>query len=261
MTTEKRTKILTESEVKEFYRPPTFTANDQRFFFALDVSEHEVCKKVRPRRARCMLMLLLGYFKAKPVVLIPRYHQIKVDLKFISQEVTTGPGFVPLTRGQKEKDRLYSKIFKLTGYQGWSTNTHLLPLLDYLNAQAQAWLDPRHLFDSVIEYLSKHKIAIPAYSTLQKIISRVISQEQERLNHFINKTASNKLQQAIANLFGDDAELNLSQLRQSAKNFTKAELKKELGVHRYLRPWISEVNTVLQEAALSQKNLQYFADR
>tara|TARA_A100001015_G_C14977555_1_gene707973 strand:- start:568 stop:1116 length:549 start_codon:yes stop_codon:yes gene_type:complete len=79
-------------------------------FFALEVSEHEVCKKVRPRRARCMLMLLLGYLKAKPLVLIPRYHQIKVDLKFISQEVTTGPGFVPLTRGQKEKDRLYGVL-------------------------------------------------------------------------------------------------------------------------------------------------------
>ncbi|WP_407263701.1 DUF4158 domain-containing protein [Klebsiella pneumoniae] len=33
---------------------------------------------------------------------------------------------------------------------------------------------PRHLFDAAIEYCSGQKIAIPAYSTLQKIISQVV---------------------------------------------------------------------------------------
>jgi hypothetical protein len=168
MATEKRIKIITESEAQELYSPPPFTANDQRFFFALDDREQEACKKVRQRRSRCMLTLLLGYFKAKPVILIPRYHQVKADLKYISQDIIPGPGFTPFTLTQKEKDRLYSRIFELTGYKDWSDNTHLLPLLDYLNDQARAWLAPRYLFDSAIEYLSRHKIAIPAYSHVTK---------------------------------------------------------------------------------------------
>ncbi len=213
MTTEKRIKILTESEVQEFYSAPPFTANDQRFFFAFDDRERELCKKVRERRTRCMLALLLGYFKAKPVVLTPRYHQVKADLKYITQNVFSGSGFTPFTLNQKEKDRLYSRIFKLTGYQGWSSNIHLPALLDYLNDQAQVWLAPRYLFDSAIEYPSKHKIAIPAYSTIQKIISQVISQAQLHLNNIVNKAVSNELQQTILDLFCEDAELNLSQLR------------------------------------------------
>jgi len=72
--------LLTESEAHECYSPPPFTANDQRFFFALDNREQEACKKVRQRRSRCMLTLLLGYFKAKPEILISRYHQVKADL-------------------------------------------------------------------------------------------------------------------------------------------------------------------------------------
>jgi TnpA family transposase len=261
MATEKRIKIITESEVQEFYSPPLFTTNDQRFFFALDDREQEACKKVRQRRSRCMLTLLLGYFKAKPVILIPRYHQVKADLKYISQDIIPGPGFTPFTLTQKEKDRLYSRILELTGYQDWSANAHLLSLVDYLKDQSRAWLAPRHLFDSAIEYLSKHKIAIPAYSTLQKIIGQVANQEHAQLNNIINAAVSNELRKAISDLFCDDSELNLSQLRQSAKNFTKTELNKELAVHRYLLPWISKVDTVLQEATLSQKNLQYFADR
>jgi TnpA family transposase len=261
MTTEKRIKILTESEVQEFYSPPLLTANDQRFFFALNERERQTCKTVRQRRARCMLVLLLGYFKAKPVVLMPRYHQLKADLKYISQDVFPGAGFVPFTLDRKEKDRIYSKIFELTGYQGWSSSVHLLPLLGYLNSQAKAWLAPRHLFDSTIEYFSQQKIAIPAYSTLQKVIGQVITKGQARLNSTVNKAVSNELRQAIEKLFCDDANLSLSQLRQSAKNFTKSELNKELVVHCYLQPWIVEINAVLQEVDLSQKNLQYFAGR
>ncbi|MDF1655953.1 MAG: Tn3 family transposase, partial [Coxiellaceae bacterium] len=119
----------------------------------------------------------------------------------------------------------------------------------------------RHLFDSTIEYLSQHKIAIPAYSTLQKVIGQVVAKEQKRLNSTINKAVSKELRRTIAELFSDDAKLSLSQLRHSAKNFSKTELDKELAVHRYLQPWIVEVNAVLQELNLSQKNLQYFAER
>ncbi len=160
MTTQKRIKILTKSEVQKLYSPPLLTANDQRFFFALDERERLICKRVRQRRTRCMLALLLGYFKAKPVVLTPRYHRLKIDLKYISQDVFPGTGFAPFTLDRKEKDRIYNRIFKLTGYQGWSSNAHLPSLLDYLSGQAQAWLAPRHLFDSTIEYLSQHKIEI-----------------------------------------------------------------------------------------------------
>jgi hypothetical protein len=39
MSTEKRIKILTGSEVLEFDSTPIFTANDPRFFFALDDRE------------------------------------------------------------------------------------------------------------------------------------------------------------------------------------------------------------------------------
>lgn len=212
-------------------------------------------------RTRCPFDALTDSGSVSASVVIVARSQLKADLKYISQDVFPGPGFAPFTLSQKEKDRIYSRIFELTGYQGWSNDAHLPSLLDYLNDQAQAWLAPRHLFDSIIEYLSKHKIAIPAYSTLQKIISQVINQKQARLNNTINAVVSNELRQAILSLFCDDAELNLSQLRQSAKNFTKIELDKELAVYHYLQPWIVEINAVLQEIALSQKNLQYFAER
>jgi hypothetical protein len=50
-------------------------------------------------------------------------------------------------------------------------------------------------------------------------------------------------------------------LRQSARNFTAAELNKELVVHRHIQQWIPQVNTVLAKLALSQRNQKDFAER
>jgi TnpA family transposase len=261
MAIEKRIKILSEVEVLEFYGPPIFTANDQRFFFTLNDKELEDSKKIRDRRMRCMFALLWGYLKAKPIVLSLSYHLIKHDLKHIAQHVFTGVGFAPFNLTQKEKDRVYHKIFMLSGYQGWSAKNHLEALLMYLKEQSQAWLDPRHLFDSVIEYLSVQKIAIPAYSTLQIIISQVINQEQNCLITKVHQASSQDLKQALSDIVNGGNSFSLRQLRQAAKNFTGTELEKEISLYCHLQPWISEVNKVMSMLTLSQKNQQHFAER
>ena len=55
--------------------------------------------------------------------------------------------------------------------------------------------------------------------------------------------------------------MSLCHLRQSARNFTGAELAKELAVHRHVAQWIPEVSAALNTLSLSQKNQQHFAER
>lgn len=95
MAFEERVQILSEAEQDELYGPPAFTSADQRFFFSLNDKELAVAKSVRHRAQRYMFVVLLGYFKAKPVVLNPGFHQIKQDLKYVYQTVLPGPGCRP----------------------------------------------------------------------------------------------------------------------------------------------------------------------
>jgi len=73
MPTEKRLKILTETEIADLFGPPTLNSNEQRFFFALNEIELIHCQKIRRRDQRCMFVVLLGYFKVKPITLSPGY--------------------------------------------------------------------------------------------------------------------------------------------------------------------------------------------
>jgi hypothetical protein len=72
---------------------------------------------------------------------------------------------------------------------------------------------------------------------------------------------SNTLKQELTDLVSGNGTLNLRQLRQSARNFTGSELKKEVTVYHHINHWIPEVNATLTTLSLSPKNQQHFAER
>lgn len=217
MAIEKRIKILIEAEINELYNPPALNIQDQRFYFALNDIELAECKKIRERNLRCMFVLLLGYFKVKPVTLSPKFHQIKNDLKFIGSEVFPGPGFRPFNISRKIRARLYKRVFSLLGYQRWENTLHGDALSVDLIDCATSWVQPRSLLDRAIEYLSAEKIAIPGYTTLQYIISNAITTVNSQFTGKIECNISSKLSSMLLNLANDDSTITLSQMRNPAK--------------------------------------------
>lgn len=154
-----RIQVLSQTEQSNLYDPPILTPEDQRFFFTLNDQELSVAKKLRNRQHRYMFVLLLGYFKTKPIILNPGYHQIKHDLRYLIEKVFPGPGFRPFNLSLRESERLYSRVLTLCAYQRWNAG-HQLDLVDYLTERSKAWSAPRYLFDEAVEYLSSRKIAI-----------------------------------------------------------------------------------------------------
>ena len=261
MATEKRIKILTEAEIAELFGPPILSSNDQRFFFTLNDAELAECNRIRERDHRCMFVVLLGYFKVKPIMLSPGYHQIKQDLKYVCSEVFPGPGLRPFNLTQKARVRIYQRIFKLTGHQRWLNKSHSSALIKDLNEHARAWGQPRSLFDRAIECLSAQKVAIPGYTVLQDLISEVVGVTNDQFVRKLEELISADLAVMLSELVIGNNSLTLRQLRQSARNFTGTELEKELTVLSYIQSWMPEVNEVLSELSLSSKNQQHFAER
>ncbi len=91
MAFEERVQILSEAEQDELYGPPLSPPPTNASFFSLNDKELAIAKSLRHRGQRYMLVVLLGYFKAKPVVLNPGFHQIKQDLKYVYQTVLPRP--------------------------------------------------------------------------------------------------------------------------------------------------------------------------
>lgn len=254
-----RLQILIDAEINDLYSPPSFTLEERRFYFTLNEMEARVANAIRSRAHRCFFVALLGYFKSRPVVLSPSFGDVEEDLRFIAKEQLPGPGIRRFSLDQKQKDRLYQKIFDLLNYQKWRDRQDRGSLITHLQQTAKSWVEPRYLFDATTEYLSLRRIAIPKYTVMQTVVSQAMKQERERITASLQNQLSGRLSTELANLVDGKGALPLSKLRLSAKNFTPTELEKELKVKRLIEPWMSEVNTVVKALSLSIKNQQHFA--
>lgn len=261
MSKGKRLSILTEAEIEELYSPPVFSESDQRFFFALNDQELEVINRIRDRKHRVVAITLLGYFKSKPILLTPSFKSMQADLSFVTALYFKDLKYRRFSLKADQKFRLYERVLSLIGVSNWNDLEHQARLFTYLLEKAQSWAAPRALFDAAIEYLAHNKIAIPAYSTLQKIISQVLVEHQKALHLRVKATCTQGLRDMLNDLLSGKHVFTLQHLRQSARNFTGTELDKELQVYRHLQPWMAEVTQVQERLGLSQMNQHYYAGR
>jgi len=119
-----RLKILLQPEIDDLYRPPRYTIEQQRYFFSLNEKELAVAKSIRKREHRCYFVAMLGYFKTKPIVLNPSFHSIENDLSFIAKETFPGNKLRRFSLNQKQRDRLYEKLFSLNQFKRWKEREH-----------------------------------------------------------------------------------------------------------------------------------------
>jgi len=261
MSKGKRLSILTKAEIEELYSPPVFSVSDQRFFFALNDREFEVINRIRDRKHRIVAISLLGYFKSKPILINPSFKSMQADLSFISELYFEDLKYRRFSLKADQKSRLYERVLLLLGVSNWNDIEHQAGLVTYLLEKANSWAAPRAIFDAAIEYLAHNKIAIPAYSTLQKIISQVLVQHQKALHRQVKAACTQDLKDMLAELLSGEHAFTLQHLRQSARNFTGTELEKELQVYHHLQPWMVEVSQVQASMGLSQMNQHYYAGR
>jgi len=78
-----RIQILTEQEVHELYSRPAFNQNEREEFFSIDPSIEKALSNMGKIETKIYLILLIGYFRAKPVVPQFRLRDVKQDVDYI----------------------------------------------------------------------------------------------------------------------------------------------------------------------------------
>jgi hypothetical protein len=254
MPYKERLTILHTAEINDLYGIPSLSLEEKRVNFTLNELEQDVIKSIRDRNHKCYAIALLGYFKIKPIQFNPTYKELKEDLTFIAEEYFPQFKAPRFSVSRKQKTRIYDKILGLQNFGAWDANQHQEPLIAYLQQVAKSWVEPRFLFDACIEYLARNHIAIPKYTALQRIISRVIKQDRKRISDTLKMTISAELAANLADLIDGKNTLTVKELKQAAKSFNATELEKELNVNKLIQPWMNEVHKVVSALSLSQQN-------
>lgn len=256
----KRIKILNKSEIAELYSLPTFSHSEREEYFSLDDETQKLVDECRRIDTKCYFILLLGYFRSKPIIPNFDFNAVKADLDFIISKYFKGKSIKTKDLSASTKTKLVSRLLTYTGYQHYRRNTHKPEILERLRDVATISVDPRYVFDECIAFFNQNQIALAGYTTLQDHVSEVLISERARIKKVLGQSMSPKTRTALLKLLGSDETFtDLSRLKQMAKDFSSSQINRELTTHQAIKELYPELKQIIVELSLSPKNLEYYA--
>jgi hypothetical protein len=118
-------------------------------------------------------------------------------------------------------------------------------LLDHLISMGNAWIEPRYLFDTAVAYLSDQHIAIPKYSIMQRLVSVSMRHVKKDIESTLQQYLEPDLKRFLNAVIANEDALKLHHLKDSARSFTPAELKKERIVYQQLSPYEQQIKKIV----------------
>ena len=254
----KRLTILLDSEVKELYSLPTLTLEQKRLSFLLNDLEMDALASIKDRHLKTYFIILLGYFKIKPIVLNFTFKDVKDDFYFALAEYFPSISLRPLNLTPSQKSRLYRHIFSVTGFTPLNNfNRH--KLINKATEIAKISNEPRYIFDELISFMATNYIVIPKYSQLQRVIIQVVNEEKNRFNQIIKKYSSKGLMDFTNSLLTVNSTTPLSLIKRKAKDFSLNEIQKEVAACELISPLIKSIDSFIKQLDISKHNVEHYA--
>lgn len=257
--TPKRIHILTADEIKDLYSRPLFNQAEREEFFALDEDILKVLDGMDKLATKLYLVLLIGYFRAKPVVPKFTLREVKEDVEYICQTYfpDESPKYSIIAKSTRSK--LVAKMLSIRGFERFAQKQEKALAARLLDV-ATICTDPKYMFDECLAFFGQERISLVGYSTLQDFITRSLSCERQRTEGILSKNMSDLTYQRLKKILNTKGLLNsLSVYKGSAKDFTPSELAQEIGTHNTINEVYYELKELIGKLELSHGNLSYYA--
>ena len=256
----RRLSILTKREIDDLYGLPQFNDEDRCFYFDLSADEMDIIDAVHTRSAAVHLALQLGYFKAKRQFFVYPLEAVQVDLNYILQKYFPGMGLATVkdiskpTRLEQQRIILQLFDFRICG------DTAKVELEQKAQRVAMLSTHPVFILRETLKYLTNQRIVAPGYTTLQDMVSRVVSGERRRITNLLTQTLTPLLKKQLdALLQSDEGMYRISLLKHEPKNFSYSELRQEVERRKFFQPLYDFGKTFLSANGLSNESIKYYA--
>jgi TnpA family transposase len=255
-----RITILSANEINDIYSLPHLSEEEQELYFTMDVVEQKIAHSHHSLDLKLFFIIQLGYFKAKRMFFVFTNDDIREDLRFIKNK------YFP---AESVPDN-----FKIAKSTRWNQQQKILSLFDYHDCDA-TWranlqerasrcvrmsAKPIYVFKDLLTYLEKAKVVLPAYSTMQKIISKAIIEERDRLSSLGLKHISKEVEKILQELLTlEDNSYMLTLLKKEPKDFNYKQIYQEITKQRFLKPVYDFAKSFLPLLEISDNNIRYYA--
>ncbi|MEZ8306909.1 Tn3 family transposase [Vibrio splendidus] len=257
-STGKRIQLLTDDEIEELYRLPVLSQAEREEYFSLDDSLLDIVNGLLKPETKIYMILLIGYFRAKPV--IPRFRlcDVEEDARYICDTFKLDLPRWDWTASKGSRAQMVSRTLSVLGFsllkQEQSRRLSLR-----LTDVATISTEPKYILDECLAFLGQNRIALPGYSTLQDLVTSTLTAERNRTTQILSERMSATTQEKLSHILNGKGVLNgLSGFKGTARDFTPSELERELSTMQLLRTVYPEVKQLLAELGLSRGNMIYY---
>jgi hypothetical protein len=216
--------LLTLSEYDDLYGVPQFNNEERARFFALSLHDEAFIASFRSLQDKIYCLLCLGYFRAKQCLIDFHVNFIVADRRYLIDTYYPSQKTPRKLPSQAQKIRIQNKILTHEQAVRWNKK-RIENTSDILMQLIKRHPKARPLTKALLNYFSEQRIALPAYSTLQRLISKTLSTEQNRIAHLYKKIITPQQKLLISQLLKqEDALYPISAIKQDVKNFSYTEL-------------------------------------
>jgi TnpA family transposase len=255
-----RLSILSPLEEFAFYGFPDFDHEQRATHFEFGESEWKVILKCPSLQTKVYCALKIGYFKAKNTFFRFSLHKIpQADVNFILAQYFQNQRLDIFTITKHEYYLQRKAISHLFGYQTWS-NEFLTQLKDRARLSVKRDISPNFVAYELLTFLQNEKIVRPGYSTLQTIVSQVLTEERYRLKVCFKNHLTESHKQSLNQLLKNESTISeLAALKQDAKSFGSTMMSIERKKHATLKPLYDIAKMMMQYLDISQQNVAHYA--
>ncbi|MEE8056514.1 MAG: Tn3 family transposase [Pseudomonadales bacterium] len=255
---DKRRYILSQSEINELYCLPRLNKVQQEQCFSLTDEELSAVNQQSLLGSKIHFILLLGYFREKPVVARFRFRDVQDDSKYVIDRYYPGQRLPRKDLSQSQVYYLRNKLFDMLHYR--NPDSEIKSNLEvFLADVATICAEPRYLFDECLAFFTRERITLPRYTMIQDLVSRVLTAEDRCVETILTNSLQKKTKQHLADLLSSsDSITRLGRLKRPAKDFSISEINREVESHRELIDIYHQAKRVIKKLDLSPRNLEYY---
>lgn len=256
----KNSRLLSSTELLDIYGIPILDDLERQEFFTFNEAETKILYTFKDPQEAVYFAICLVFFKIKRTFVNFTYQETTLERQHVVERYfpdKSSPKSFPNTHN---KIRIQNKILTLRAYQRFTN-----PIKDQIknDLQKSALYHPRQrqLCKELLNLLVKGHIAIPGYTTLQDIVSRVWNHESKRvMQSYLRYTTKIQRKTILSLLDKTDQFHRVISIKQDMKNFNTHELWKEVEKHEQLYPIFDIAKVVLPKLGLSAATLSYYAN-
>jgi TnpA family transposase len=254
-----RLNILEPDEIENLYGLPRFSTDEQEQYFALSAPEKTVLDRLKTGKSKMSFILQLGYFKARHMFFVFTVNDVVADMHHVSErylpKVTQSDCSVTNVTRLKQQ----GLILALCKYKTCDDNDWRQLELEAHSA-AMVSGKPIFVFRQILQFLVDKRIVSPAYSRLQDIVGKALTDEQNRMAIILKKNLTDFDVKALKALLDDKSDFyHITQLKRAPKDFSATEIKLEVSRGAKLKKLYELSESVIPALKISNESIKYYA--